>query len=102
MPIDGMRFTYISPGYFQLPEVELVSQCAPDRCCCICCCLCDSGARALAPQVRLGQRLAPGVGTGAAAADSGAVSQPDSEPASGAWEFLWYPLLPRLAFNGMA
>lgn len=52
--------------------------------------------------VRLGQGLALGLGPGKAAALSGASSWLDSEPASGAIEFLWNVLLPpSLVFNGM-
>lgn len=53
-------------------------------------------------KVSVGQGLTLGLGTGEAAAVSGACSQLDSESASSALEFLWNVLLPpSLVFNGM-
>lgn len=53
-------------------------------------------------KVSLGQGLTLGLGTGEAAAVSGAYSQLDSESASSALEFLWNVLLPpSLVFDGM-
>ena len=53
-------------------------------------------------KVSLGQGLTLGLGTGDAAAVSGACSQLDSESASSALEFLWNVLLPpSLVFDGM-